>query len=156
MPDISEQAIEYDNQKKAEEAARPKSNFTHDQLLDALMWCHDAFDRASMTFFLIYDTYKQVKNGDDLRGNSLTIGVRKPEWVSGGQRILEAYIGMPDSIVEGKDYDIAKYWKDGVPVDIFIFPDDLCFQQCDSIAYNYETFMLPNPYERFEQLYARN
>lgn len=125
--------------------------FTHDQLHDALYFIDDAFERSAILFFLVHKTAKQAINNQDLSGDKIEVGVRKLEWISGGKRILDNFIS---SYLVSETEDRAEYNYNGVPIVVYIYPDDACITQCDRIVYEYDFFNLPNPYSKFEELYG--
>lgn len=122
-----------------------------DKLLKALYWVWDAFDRANVPYFLVYQTAEDVIAQKDLSGDRVTVGIRKPEWLGGGRRLLDAFLGNP--IIEEDNY--ASYDHEGVPVIIHIFEDHECIQATDAVQYRYETFKVPNPYSTFTQVFTR-
>ncbi len=155
MADITLQAAEY-SRKKEEEAAKRKaeSKFDHDELRSALYWAWDAFDRAGILFFCIFKTGEQVRHNDPLSGDGLDLGVRKLEWVSGAKPVLDAFLDHNDIKIDDQG-DIVTYDYLGVPVRMHILdPDDDCLFNADTVVYEVEHFRIPNPYERFEQLYG--
>lgn len=155
MPDISQFAAEYTAKKEAEEAAKPKSKFTHDELLSALMWVWDSFDRAGMTMLAIFDTAKQIVSQSDLSGDGIDVGVRRLEWISGGKPILEGFLEHYNiSYKLSEDGKLATYDHNGVPIRVHILEDNECLSNYDTIVYRMEHFKIPNPYEKFEELYG--
>jgi hypothetical protein len=118
-------------------------------LLDALFWIWDAFDRANVKMFLVLQTAEDAMKGRELSGRSVDIGIRRMEWVSGGRRILDSFLGDPET----ETNDIATYTHNDTPVTLHIYDDDDCIINLDSITYKYEQFHIPNPYSRFKKLY---
>lgn len=154
MPDITAQAAEYTKKKETEEAAKPKGKFTHDELLSALMWAWDSFDRAGMTMLAVFDTAKQIMKDDDLFGDGVDVGVRRLEWESGGKTILDAFLEHYNiSYKLADDGKLAVYDHNGVPIRVHILEENECLSNYDTIVYRMEHFKVPNPYEKFEELY---
>ena len=96
--------------------------FTPDQLLNALFWVYDGFDRALINCFFVYSTAESILQNKDLEGDGVHIGVRKMEWGevesrAGSRPIFEAFAGEPIS----KDNKLWKYDYLGVPVFIHVF-----------------------------------
>lgn len=118
-------------------------------LLQALYKIWDAFERANVEFFLVGDTYYAAKANRDLTGDRVTVGIRKNEWISGGRRLIDAFI-TPVSETE----DMALYEFEGVPVEVRVYKDSDCILNCDTINYRYESFKTPNPYSEFVKQYA--
>lgn len=140
---------------KSDNMDKPFTNIkTHDELLAALYWCYDVFERANMLFFCVYDTAKAIKANENLHGDHIDIGVRKLEWVSGGKPILDAYMDQQRIKTVDNDDNTVKYEYGGVPVIVHIYEDDECLNNPDTVMYFMEDFKLPNPYERFERIYG--
>ncbi len=125
-------------------------SFNPQQLLTALYWVWDAFDRANVVMFLVNHTAEDALNNLEPGGISIDVGVRREEWVSGGRRLLDAFLGDP--IIEDEKH--AEYLHEGVRVNIFNYEKNPCTDQPDSINYMYETFRIPNPYKEFKEKYA--
>lgn len=125
------------------------SDYSHDQLLQALYWIFDAFERPAMPFFVIGDTAKSVLEHKELTGDKITVGVRDMIWLSGAKSIFDTYIQPKE--VDGDKYTYIA--DNGVPVEVHVFKDDVCISSPDSKMYYNEVFQLPNPYSRFEEVY---
>jgi hypothetical protein len=124
-----------------------KSEFPFDKLMQALYWAWDAFDRANMGMFLVYDTAADVLQNKMISGDKVTIGVRKNEWISGSTPILKAFTGEP---IETTDkYVVFKNPLNDVPVYLYIFEEDPCIISTQEILYEREYFKLPNTYRLF-------
>jgi hypothetical protein len=115
------------------------------KLLSALYWAWEAFDRANVPMFLVGDTLKDAVKGHELTGSSIQIGIRKAEWISGGRRLLDTILGLPE--VEKDNH--ATYIYEQTPVHLYIFEDSSFVNNLDSINYKYESFRIPNPYIEF-------
>src|ERR1035437_3801773 len=91
----------------------------HQQLLEALFFFWDGFDRATMNFFLVKDTAKQVIANKELSGGKLTLGIRQMEWNGGQQRIFKAFMEhekvLPKKIKNGLPFNCK-----GAPVELYI------------------------------------
>lgn len=133
-----------------QQSKEPEKRFTHEQLLSALFFIWDAFDRGPVEFFLIRDTAKQAKEGKDLSGSGVDVGVRALEWVSGGKRVMDNFTGQ--YLVKENEMGAEYIWAD-VPVRVHVFSDNECLSSFDTIFYQNETFLLPNPYEKFAEKY---
>lgn len=120
------------------------------ELLNALYYAWDAFDRANVVFFLVNQTAKDVKDQFDLTGNGVEIGIRRMEWVSGGRRMLDAFLGLPTEESESQ----AIYLYNNVPITLNIYEDSSCITSPDTILYRNEVFRLPNTLELFEKTYG--
>lgn len=123
--------------------------FTHNQLLKALYWAHDLFDRANMAFFLVYNTAEDVLQKKQLEGDNVQVGVRLLEWNSGAKVIIDTF-AQPTS----KDTDTATFVYEGVPVVVHVYTDDPCITSPDTVIYHAEYFKLPNPYKRFMEVFG--
>lgn len=148
--DIKKEDIQYGielDKEKALQSARPQ--YSHDQLLQALYWIFDAFERSNMNFFLIYSTAESVLEQKDLEGDKITVGVRDMIWASGARQIFETYV----QYVEKVDNKLTYTADNGVPVEVTVFRDDECIMSPDVKMYHSEAFHLPNPYSRFLEVY---
>ena len=118
--------------------------------MNALYWMWDAFDRCMINFFLIYKTAEDVLAKRLLDGDGVYIGVRDVDWISGSKPIFTDFVGQP---VEKTDkYEL--YMFGNVPVYLYIFPDDICIRNPQTVLYERENFNLPNPYCQFIELYG--
>lgn len=127
-----------------------KHDIPHERLLKALYWVWDAFDRSMVDFFLINQTYKDARKNKDLSGDKLEIGIRRMEWVGGGRRLLDTFMGLPLE----ETPTVARYEYEGVPVLLHIYDDSDCITALDSLVYAREIFKIPNPYSKFEEIYG--
>jgi len=121
-----------------------------EQLLQALYWVWDGFDRVLMKMMPIYNTAEDMLQNLHLKGDKVTVGVRKPEWESGSVNILRNFLGTP----EEKTEKYEKYIYNKVPVYIYILEDDPCLQGTNKIFYAQEYFELPNPYSQFIKVFG--
>lgn len=120
-----------------------------DRLIQALYWIWDGFGRTAMPMFLVHQTAKDVIANHDLKGDKVEVGVRRTEWLSGNKGILDIFA---QPLFE--DVNKAQYEFEGVPIIVHVYDDDDCIMNLDHKLYRHETFKLPNPYNRFEQLYG--
>lgn len=142
--------IDLDQEVISEIRFSPLNNKDPQQLLDALYYMWDAFDRALMPYFLIHKTAEDAMKNRDLTGNKVTLGVRKMEWLGGSRRILEAFTGTP--LTESDE--LVTFEHKGVPIELHLYDDHNCIIQTDMIRYRYEEFKVPNPYSEFEEVYG--
>ncbi len=126
-------------------------DLSHDKLLPTLYFILDSFERASLDFFLIRQTAKDAIASHQLTGDHIDIGVRNNEWMSDAKDILFAY--FDDEHVEKKEEvpgHITFQWKD-VPFTLHFYEDNPCITALNTITYEYETWHIPNQFERFEK-----
>lgn len=121
---------------------------SHEELLKALYWIWDAFDRAMMHMFVVGNTYHAIKEDRYLFGDRIDVGVRRLEWDSGARRIFEAFTMPPDE--ETSSFSLYIYNK--IPVYVHIYDDDSSITTLNMKMYLGENFNFPTPYERFEKL----
>ena len=121
--------------------------YSHYDLLTALFWVWDAFDRAQMGMFLVYDTALSAMNNSILKGDKITVGTRLLEWNSGSTPILKAFTGEPIFISE-KYIDFSNPFN-SVIVRVYLFETHSCIESTKQIMYENEAFMVPNTYEQF-------
>lgn len=132
------------------QATQTAPTFTHDQLIKALYYMWDAFDRANMRYFLVGDTAHAVKAQKELTGDGIDLGIRLMEWRSGAKNIFDTFAGQPIT----EEGDTLTYVHEGVPIRLHVYePDDSCIIATDPVMYRNENFSLPNPLERFEEVY---
>lgn len=130
-----------------------QKTYPHEELLAALYWIYDVFERANMNFFVIDDTAHQMRRLDTLSGPQISIGIRLLEWMSGSKTLLDTYF-QDDSIDVTLEQDKVTYISpNGVPVVLYIFDGDETITSLDQIQYASEFFQIPNPIDRFEELY---
>ena len=123
----------------------------HGKLLATLYFLLDAFDRAQVTFFLVKQTAHDAMTGHQLTGDHLDVGVRNNEWINGNQEILFPYfeqehVELKSELPESLTYE----WQD-VPFTIHFYPDNECLLALNTLAYEYESWFIPNQFERFEK-----
>lgn len=126
--------------------------FTEPELMEALYWIWDAFDRCSMGMFLVYHTAIHAMNNEFMDGNRITVGIRKNEWISGSTPILLAFTGEP--VETWGTYVVFKNPFNAVPVYVYIYADDPCITETAQILYANEYFKVPNTYRRFEKVFG--
>ncbi len=133
-----------------------EKNYSHEQLLIALYWIYDVFERANMNFFVIDDTARAIRRQGNLYGSQVTIGTRLLEWVSGSKTLIDTYL-QDESIDTTEEPDKVTYIApNGVPIVLHIFNGDETITSLDQIPYEHEYFQIPNPFERFEELYRHD
>ncbi len=123
--------------------------FTHDQLLEALYWIWDLFERASMTMVLIKDTGDSAYHDRPLKGDAIYVAARRLEWDSGARGVIDSLA----QYVHATDDQVTFKANNDVPVVVYILPDDYCLTSADVKLYEHENFKFPNPYERFKEVY---
>jgi hypothetical protein len=119
-----------------------------EDLLTALYWIWDAFDRANVPWFLAKQTAEDALKGLSPAGGKLEIGIRKNEWTSGGRRILDAYI-TPISETDG----LVIYEYAGVPIHMHVYEDSDCIINTNAFMYERESFATPNPFDEYMRTY---
>lgn len=128
------------------------ADISHDKLLEALFFFWDGFERASMNFFSVKDTARQIKADQPLEGNSLTLGIRRMEWQGGQDRVFQAFI--EHERIEHEDFEHGiKYTYKGIPVYLYIYDDNPCITTLDIVFYNNDTFNMPTPFDTFCEKY---
>ena len=115
--------------------------------MKALYWIWDAFDRASMGMFLVYETASNAIQNKIMDGDKITVGTRYLEWASGATPILKAFTGEPIEKTEKYIVFINPFNK--VPVYVYLFERHSCIENTKQIMYENETFMVPNTYRDF-------
>ncbi len=125
----------------------------HERLLPALFFFWDGFERATMNFFLVKDTARQVISGSPLSGDRITIGIRRMEWNGGQQGVFKAFMDHEKMIPEEISKDLLKYTYHGVPVYLGIYEENPTLSGLDIVVYAYDTFNIPNPFSLFCEKY---
>jgi hypothetical protein len=133
-------------------SSEPSPAYSHDQLMKALYWIWDAFDRALINGFCVYETAESILGQKDMKGDAIRMGVRKLDWISGSKPIFDAFVGSP--VVEEEKYCVYHY--ENIPVVVHIFEEDECIRSVNTVMYKREYFKLPNPYSRFLELYGNS
>jgi hypothetical protein len=131
----------------------PQISLPANELLQALYFIWDAAERGQLQMFLIGDTAKQVIANEDLKGDKITVGVRRNEWNSGQGRIAQTFMEheLGTKAVE-LDSQVSYKFR-GVPIIIKLYEENPCLTSFDVVYYGYETFNLPNPYKTFVEKY---
>ena len=129
-----------------------KQDLTHEQLLEALFFFWDGFERATMNFFLVKDTARQVIANERLTGDKITIGIRKSEWVGGQQRVFRAFMEHEKILPKRIQHGLAFNYK-GVPVYLYVYEENPCLDSLDFVFYENDTFNTPNPFKEFCEKY---
>lgn len=127
-----------------------QAKHTSEELLNALYWIWDAFDRANVQFFLVHQTAEDAMKNYDLTGDKVEVGIRRNEWVSGGRRLLDAFLDTP--LTESDT--TAEYVHDGVTILLHNYDDIPSIMQLNPIIYRNESFTVPNPYSEFKEIYG--
>lgn len=119
-------------------------------LLQALYLIWEAAERGGLDIFLVGDTAQQVKADQELKGDRITVGARRNEWVSGMGRIAQMYLEHEVGSPTKSDKDGLVYTtRSGVPIHIKLFEENPYLSSFEVVFYRYETFNLPNPYTKF-------
>lgn len=128
-------------------------NLGNEKLMEALFFFWDGFERATMNFFLVKDTAKQIIDNQPLSGDKITLGIRRMEWNGGQERVFGGFIEY-ENIVQEKisDNHIVFTYKN-VPVHLYIYEDNPSIDALDIVFYNNETWNIPNPFKTFEEKY---
>ena len=135
--------------KKSEEI---KPSFSYDQLLQAMYWTWDAFDRALMPTFLVYETAQTVIDHQLPDGNAIYFGVRKNEWNAGARTVVYNFTGFPKEKTE--KYEVFSNPFNRVPVYVYLFDEDPCIINTAVVMYEREYFNLPNTYKQFVERFG--
>lgn len=138
-----------------EEIVQKPIDIGHNLLLAALYFVFDAFDRCSMTFFLVKDTAKNAKTSHMLEGDHIDIGVRKLEWSNDQKDVLFLFLTQENAaITEELPDKITLKWND-VPIVIHLYDDSPCVTALVPITYEHEIWLIPNQFEEFEKTYDK-
>lgn len=129
-----------------------KPHYTHEQLRDALYWAQLLFERASIGMVLIKDTGLAVHKMRDLTGDGIHVAARKLEWESSSRGVIDSMA----QYAEWTDELVTYVAENGVPVFVHVLHDDYCISSPDTKLYEHENFKLPNPFERFEEVYGKD
>lgn len=124
----------------------------HELLLQALFFFWDGFERATMNFFLVKDTARQVIANANLTGDKLTLGIRKMEWDSGSRGIFKAFMEHEKILPKRFEHGLVFSYKD-IPVYLYIYEENPTLDALDIVFYQNETFNTPNPFNTFNDKY---
>jgi hypothetical protein len=122
-----------------------------DKLLTTLYFLYDAFERASLDFFLVRQTARDVINGKRLTTMPVTIGIRHNEWIGGNEELLLAYFEQEHVEMTEKADDHVTFVYQDIPIMMHIYRDSDSVTALNSVAYEFETWKIPNQFERFEK-----
>lgn len=128
-----------------------ENSIGHHKMLSGLYFLLDAFDRAQVDFFLVKQTAKDAIHKDQLKGDHLHVGVRNNEWINGNQEILFPYFDQEHVELKSELPDSLTYEWQGIPFTIHFYTDNECLMALNTIAYEYESWFVPNMFERFEK-----
>lgn len=148
-----EETLNLQELKEAHEELKIKQEqqvWTHDQLLEALYSIHMIFEKATMTMVCIKETGLAIKHDKPLTGDGIYIATRQLEWDSGNRHVVDTLIQYADIT----DNLITYKANNGVPIYLRICEDDYCISSPDGKPYMSEWFQLPNPFERFQEVYG--
>lgn len=134
--------------------ATPVKTYNHDELLRALYFFWDAFERATMNFFLVGKTGEQIKNNENLSGDRLTLGIRRLEWVGGQGGVFKAFMEHEKILPKKLDKDTLLFTYHDVPVYLKLYDDNPYITALDIAFYGNETFNIPNPLDKFNKEYV--
>lgn len=123
----------------------------HAKLLSGLYFIHDAMHRAMLHFFLVKQTAREAIARKQLSGDHIDIGVRNNEWANDSKDILFSFFDNEHvtKISELPD-QITFSWQD-VPFTIHLYDDCEPLMALIPITYEYESWDIPNQFERFER-----
>jgi hypothetical protein len=135
--------------KASKRTKKEKAKFNHDQMLAALYWVWDIMDRSQMTFYVVGSTADSVIENKDLKGDRITVAVRQLEWESGARRLL---LSIAPPVIDNSDGTIG-YEHAGIPITVYILPDEPSMTGLDTKIYHAEYFKFPTPYKQFKKAY---
>lgn len=122
----------------------------------ALREVYDLFESLSLSPLLLHETARSVKAGK-VGGDKVTIGIKAPEMTRNARSIMYTRLrkyferGISKTLVFEPDVErLVKYDFEGVPIEITVIERKYSFfKHPDSVMYNYDQFLLPNPIERY-------
>lgn len=126
--------------------------YSHDKLIDTLLYLHDIMARASVPFVLDGQTLVDVL--DDIKLTTpITIAIRPTDLTEYGRKTLQMFFDL-HSFAVSKDspykYVIKTAYKE-VPITMRVYKDTKFIERPDSRFYEYEQFQIPNPVSIFLQ-----
>lgn len=120
-------------------------SYEHKELLDALYYMHDLFDRALVPFFLIGITAKCAVKNEELSGDALHLGVRKLDLTQSGMNVL-SILTNAEEVTEKR----IIYKTGGVPVHVHIYQkENRMITNPEYVMYMYESFRVPNQFDKY-------
>lgn len=116
------------------------------QLEAALFTAFDILERAMLPTLVLKDTAKQMREGYELHDlRQIDIGIRKAQLTPEVLSVLRAY--ATDLREDSAD---LSFLVSGVPVVIRVIRNHYAvLSNPDVVMYKYETFLIPNPFERY-------
>jgi hypothetical protein len=132
------------------------TEFTPQQLHNALFKALDVFERAMCPFVLLKDTAKKCRENHsaidfDLVGlKQIDLGVQAKQLTPEVLSVFQTY--CTDYRNDGTD---ISFMADGVPVVVRIIHRNYkVFEHPDTIFYKIEQFRIPNPFEKYWEMRA--
>lgn len=124
---------------------RKKVYLPHDKLRDALFNVQDMLERSMISFILLDDTAKQVKEDQKLKLEEISVGILKKDLTQSGFSMLRSLVS--DLYVSD---DNLSYKYKGVTIVIWIIHRNYKFFQApDTVFYEIENFRIPNPFKQY-------
>jgi hypothetical protein len=79
--------------------------------------------------------------------------VRNNEWINGNQEILFPYFEQEHVELKSELPNQLTYEWQGIPFVIHFYADNECITALIPVTYEYESWNIPNQFERFEKEY---
>lgn len=118
-------------------------HFDHHQLLHALFYIFDAFERPLIPMVLLGDTAESAINKQELKGDSVHVGVLRKDLTESGMRIMNLYA---EAVEVNKDYMV--YFFEDVPIIVHILEYDDTLANPDIVYYQNESFYIPRDFTK--------
>lgn len=135
----------HDMEPTKQKAVKKENSLSHDKLMKALYFISDLFSRPNIPFFLLDETAKAAKDNTDMKGDHITVGIRKVDDQYSNISIMNAFYGY-----KARDDKHIEYVYDDVPIIVKIIDStDHMFTNLNTFMYQYEAFSLPNPFDKY-------
>jgi len=124
--------------------------FSGKEMRDALRHAEDVFDRAGISFFLLKEVARLVKDGQELENlPALTLGVVSTDFGGVQKRLLKTTMEYLGNSYEASDKKIEFKHK-GVPIKVKVISvHRRFFSNPDNVYYDYTQFRIPNQFEKY-------
>lgn len=136
-------------QQRQEQAKSEKTEFTPEELHDALLRAEDTLMRAMADYVLLGETAREIKEDKTgyakLHGNKVHLGMRQTAIT---KYFIET-LKMLETTLEREDNKIT-FYHNSVPIVIDVVKNDMGFFERPDQAYYFVTnFPVPNPFDEY-------
>lgn len=111
---------------------------SHEQIMKALYFMQDMFERPNVNMLLIGETAKHAKEGSN-QESPVTVAIRDVDCSESMKGMIDIF-AMPKT----REDSFWEYEVEGVPVVVSIVPNEHRYASPNRIMYEYEQWCIPN------------